>query len=125
MQLSSGPEPIAIGDDQRAQSLWKLQREAADIKFFVDVPNSCEHAMFQLHRCLPPRCARTGILFLSAQPGNRCLVEEHIAYLTRLRAGALLRIRAGPGLEAALTACRLIVAGDGTPLAMEEARATV
>ena len=48
MELQSGPEPITIGDDQRVQSLWKLHREAVDIKFFVDVADIREHAMFQL-----------------------------------------------------------------------------
>ena len=76
MQVPSCLQPIPTCGDQGTQPLGKLHREALDIKFFVDVPGSCDHAMFQLRQRLQPWRVRASFLFLSPQPGNRRLVEE-------------------------------------------------
>ena len=103
----------------------KLHAEATHIKVFVDALQNCLQTLVQIAWSLLSGLQGARLFLLAAQPRNRSFVEQDNAAMPWLRARAFLRIRVRPWPEAAFTACKVVVARDGAPIAAEKARTAV
>ena len=111
--------------DEEIKPVWELKTHGAHLECGVDMVNGSLEPCGKLLRRLFPRQHRPRLLFLAPQPTYSRLMEQQVAYITRLPTRPFQRVGARPRLELVLAQRHLVIACDGTPPTVEEAWASV